>query len=58
METQINISCNGKENVIKHLQEIILKIEKWGGERESEGLYFSDEEKYGKRRVSIDSDPF
>ena len=56
MKAQINIQCEDEKDLIKHLIQILVKVEGWDGKKESEGLYFTDQEEYGTRKVAIDSD--
>lgn len=56
MKVQINIKCRDEKDLIKHLRKILLKVKNWEGKKASEGLYFTDEEIYGTRKVEIDSD--
>ena len=58
MKTQIKINCQDEKDLIRHLQEILRKVKKWGGKKDSEGLFFTDTEKYGIRKVEIDSDMY
>lgn len=56
MKAQINIQCKDETELIKHLIRILTKVSEWDGKKESEGLYFKDEDECGTRKVEIDSD--
>ncbi len=56
MKVKIEIKCKDEKDLIKHLQKILIKVKNWGGKKESEGLYFTEDDEFGKRRVEIDSD--